>query len=68
MEPDFNQQYPSPDPDPSSEKYVNKFRELSDQEPKFNEFLESYQKGEWAKCRSILDELVTKYPDVALLK
>ena len=68
MEPDNNYQFSSPESKPSSEKVVNKFRELSEEEPKFNEFLESYQKGEWTKCRAILDELVSKYPDVALLK
>lgn len=68
MEPENNYQFPRPDANPSNVKVVNKFRELSVQEPKFNEFLESYQKGEWEKCRAILDELVTKYPDVALLK
>ena len=68
MDPDNNYQFSTSDSKPSNEKVVNKFRELSEKEPKFNEFLESYQKGEWAKCRTILDELVSKYPDVALLK
>lgn len=43
-------------------------KELTEKDPQFGEFIEAYQKGEWQRCKELMDGLLTRHPDIELLQ
>lgn len=58
----------TPDPEISKTQYKGVFKDLSDKDPQFTEFIEAYQKGEWERSKELLDGLVTRHPDIELFR
>lgn len=65
-----NKKLPPIDHEPIASKNedLTKVTKINGYEQEFSEFLEAYQKGDWDQSKSLLDNLILKYPDVDLLK
>lgn len=68
MESNSNSSQPAADPGVSRARNLNVIKDLSTKEPRFGEFIEAYQKGEWQRSKELLDSLLYQYPDIELLK
>ena len=68
MESNNNYSKLTPDPEISKTQYKGVFKDLSDKDPQFTEFIEAYQKGEWERSKELLDGLVTRHPDIELFR
>jgi tetratricopeptide (TPR) repeat protein len=68
MESNNNFPKPTPDSEISMTQYRGVVKDLSDKDPQFAEFIEAYQKGEWERSKGLLDGLVSRHPDIELLR
>ena len=59
---------PTSDSEISKAQSLGVFKDLSDKDPQFAEFIAAYQKGEWQRSKELLDGLETRHPDIELFK
>ena len=68
MESNSNFSKPTSDSKISKTRSLSVLKDLNEKDPQFGEFNEAYQKGEWQRCKELLDGLLARHPDIELLQ
>ncbi len=67
MESNSNFSKPTSDSLNSKTRSLSVLKELNEKDPQFSEFNEAYQKGDWQRCKELLDGLISRHPDIEIL-